>query len=75
MWAWIKQKAADIFNESKDPTATCPVRLGGYGTLGVMGWKFLQMTPITGDAFQAFGLGAAAVLAAIVMKQHIEGDR
>lgn len=72
MWAWIKQRAADLFNESGDPTATCPVRLGGYAMLAVMGWKFLHVVAPTGDAFQAFGLGAAAILGAIVMKQHVE---
>ena len=72
MWIWIKQRCADLFNESKDPTATCPVRLGGYGALAVMGWKFLHVVGPTSDAFQSFGLGAAAILGAIVLKQHVE---
>lgn len=72
MWAWLRQRGADLFNESKDTTATCPVRVGAYLVIAAMTWKFLHASPATADMFQAFGLGAAAVFAAIVGKQHVE---
>jgi hypothetical protein len=72
MWAWLRQRGADLFNESKDTTATCPVRLGGYLMLSIMAWKFMHIAAPTADTFQAYGLGAAAILGAMVLKQHVE---
>lgn len=70
MLTTIKGWIVDWFTE-KDESA-CPVRLAGIFMVLVMGVKFILLKAPGADYFQSAGIGAAAVMAAMVVKSHLE---
>lgn len=73
MWSTARQWVVDWFTENgQGSTPACPVRLGGVFMLAIMGVKFILLKAPTADYFQSTGIGAAAIMGAMVVKAHLE---